>query len=63
MYVKTLGKITSLNKLGDVAVCLRAVCVLCVVHSETLCWRVNWVDFKMRGATIKNVEDNLIEIN
>ena len=41
----------------------RAACVLCVVHSETLCWRVNWVDFKMRGATIKNVEDNLIEIN
>ena len=30
-YVKTLGIITSLYKLGDVAACLRAACVLCAV--------------------------------
>ena len=35
IYVKTLSKITSLYKLGDVAACRRAACVLCVVHSET----------------------------
>jgi len=31
IYVKTLGKITSLYKLGDVAACLRAACVLRVL--------------------------------
>ena len=30
--VKTLGKIMSLYKLGDVAACRRAACVLCKVH-------------------------------
>jgi len=34
IYVKTLGKITSLYKLGDVAACRRAACVLCAVQSE-----------------------------
>jgi len=33
--LKTLGKIMSLYKLGDVAACFRAACVLCAVHSET----------------------------
>ena len=32
IYVKTLGKITSLYKLGDVAASRRAACVLCVLH-------------------------------
>ena len=32
MYVKTLGKITSLYKLGDVAACRRLAYVLCAVH-------------------------------
>jgi hypothetical protein len=32
IYVKTLGKITSFYKLGDVAACRRAACVLCAVH-------------------------------
>jgi len=32
IYVKTLGKITSLYILGDVAACRRAACVLCAVH-------------------------------
>ena len=31
IYVKTLGKITLLYILGDVAACRRAACVLCVV--------------------------------
>jgi len=31
IYVKTLGKITSLYKLRDVAACRRAACVLCAV--------------------------------
>ena len=35
IYVKTPGKITSLYKLGDVAACRRAACVLCGVQSET----------------------------
>ena len=35
IYVKTLGKITSLYILGDVAACRRAACVLCAVQSET----------------------------
>jgi len=35
IYVKTLGKITSLYKLGDVTVCCRAACVLCAVQSES----------------------------
>jgi len=34
--LKTLGKITSLYILGDVAACHRAVCVLCKVQSETV---------------------------
>ena len=34
IYVKTLGKITSLYILGDVAACRRAACVLCAVQSE-----------------------------
>ena len=32
--LKTLGKITSLYELGDVAACRRAACVLCAVHSD-----------------------------
>ena len=35
IYVKTLGKITSLCIFGDVAACRRAACVLCAVQSET----------------------------
>ena len=35
IFVKTLEKITSLYKLGDVAACRRAACVLCAVLSET----------------------------
>jgi len=34
VYVKTLGKSTSLYKLGDVAACHRVACVLCAVQSE-----------------------------
>jgi len=37
IYVKTLGKITSLYKLGDVAACRRAACVLFAVRSDTHC--------------------------
>ena len=33
--LKTLGKITSLYKLGDVAACRRVACVLFAVQSET----------------------------
>jgi len=36
IYVKTLGKITSLYKLGDVAAFRTAACVLCAVQSETV---------------------------
>jgi len=32
IYVKTVGKITSLYKLGDVAACRRAACVLCAAQ-------------------------------
>jgi len=35
IYVKTLGKITSFYKLGDVTACRRAARVLCAVQSET----------------------------
>jgi len=35
IYVKTLSKITSSYKLGDVAACRKAACVLCAVQSET----------------------------
>ena len=34
IYVKTLGKITSLCISGDVAACRRAACVLCAVHTH-----------------------------
>ena len=34
--LKTLGKITSLYILGDVAAWGRAACVLCAVQSETV---------------------------
>jgi len=37
--LKTLGKITSLYKLRDMAACRRAACVLCAVQSETLTCR------------------------
>ena len=36
IYVKTLGKITSLYKLGDVAAWRRGECVLCAVKSESV---------------------------
>jgi len=36
IYVETLGKITTLYKLGDVAAYRRAACVLCAVQSETV---------------------------
>ena len=39
--LKTLGKITSLYKLSDVAACHRAACVLCAVQSETECFNVH----------------------
>jgi len=35
IFVKILSKITMLYKLGDVAACRRAACVLCAVQSET----------------------------
>ena len=35
IFIKTRGKITSLYKLGDVAACRRAACVLCAVLSES----------------------------
>ena len=36
IYVKALGKITSLYIFGDVAACRRAACVLCAVQSENV---------------------------
>jgi len=34
--LKTLGKIRSLYKIGDLTACRRAACVLCAVQSETV---------------------------
>jgi hypothetical protein len=48
IYVKTLGKITSLYILGDVAVCRRAACVLCVVQSQAVERRVCCVQCRVR---------------
>jgi len=48
IYVKTLGKITSLYELGDVAACRRAACVLCAVQSETVERRVCCVQCRVR---------------
>jgi len=33
MFMLKLSKITSLYKLGDVAACRRAACVLCALHT------------------------------
>ena len=48
IYVKTLGTITSLYKLGDVATCRRAACVLCAVQSETVERHVCCVQCRVR---------------
>ena len=50
-YVKTLGKITSLYKLGDVAACRRAACVLWAVQSETLSLTLHCTQHTCRSKT------------
>ena len=46
--LKILGKITSLYKLGDMAACRRAACVLCAVQSETVERHVCCVQCRVR---------------
>ena len=48
IHVKTLDKIMSLCKIGDVAACLRAACVLCAVLSETVERHVCCVQCRVR---------------
>ena len=48
IFVKTLEKITSLYKLGDVAACRRAARVLCAVLSETVERHVCCVQCRVR---------------
>jgi len=47
--LKTLGKITSLYKLGDVAACRIAACVLCTLQSES-CHCCVWFVFVLSAC-------------